>query len=140
MGAPRLGVVKYRKALLRGRIGGFLGFSGLSYDIVIGSTGLKMQIRTIAFSGLSMSSLILRTGRPLYNERMSDEEVILDEAMDDLRESVQRLRATQSRLRSTGLDENPNYRDLSHRVRSALAMTGATFMEARRRAEREGNR
>jgi signal transduction histidine kinase len=37
---------------------------------------------------------------------MSDEEVILEEAMDNLRESVQRLRATQSRLRSTGLDEN----------------------------------
>jgi hypothetical protein len=71
---------------------------------------------------------------------MSDEEVILEEAVDNLRESVQRLRATQSRLRSTGLDENPNYRDLFHRVRSALAMTEAAFMEARRRAEREGNR
>jgi hypothetical protein len=71
---------------------------------------------------------------------MSDEEVIFEEAVDNLRESVQRLRATQSRLRSTGLDENPNYRDLSHRVRSALAMTEAAFMEARRRAEREGNR
>jgi hypothetical protein len=117
-----------------------LGFSGLSYGIVRGTTVLQTRIRTIAFSGLSVSSLILRTGRPLYNERMSDEEVILEEAVDNLRESVQRLRATQSRLRSTGLDENPNYRDLSHRVRSALAMTEAAFMEARRRAEREGNR
>ena len=52
-----------------------------------------------------MSSLILiRTGRPLYNERMSDEEAVLEEAIDNLRESVQRLRATQIRLRSTGLD------------------------------------
>ena len=56
-------------------------------------------------SGLSMSSLILRTGRPLYNERMSDEEAILEEATDHLRESIQRLRAIQSRLHSTGLDE-----------------------------------
>ena len=87
-----------------------------------------------------MSSLILRTGRPLYNERMTDEDTILEEAMDNLRESIQRLRATQNRLRSTGLDENPNYRDLLHRVRSALAMSEAAFMEARRRAEREGNR
>ena len=71
---------------------------------------------------------------------MSDEDAILDEAMDNLRESIQRLRATQNRLRSTGLDENPNYRDLLHRVRSALAMSEAAFMEARRRAEREGNR
>ena len=87
-----------------------------------------------------MSSLILRTGRPLYNERRSDEEAILDEAMDNLRESIQRLRAIQSQLPSTGLDENPNYRDLLHRLRSALAMSEAAFMEARRRAEREGNR
>jgi hypothetical protein len=84
-----------------------------------------------------VSSLILRTGRPLYNERMSDEDAILDEAMDNLRESIQRLRATQSRLHAAGLDENPSYGDLSHRVRSALAMTEAAFMEARRRAERE---
>ena len=85
-----------------------------------------------------MSSLILRTGRPLYNERMSEEDAILDEAMDNLRECIQRFRATQSRLHAAGLDENPNYRDLLHRVRTALAMSEAAFMEARRRAEREG--
>jgi signal transduction histidine kinase len=36
---------------------------------------------------------------------MSDEEAILEEATDHLRESIQRLRAIQSRLHSTGLDE-----------------------------------
>ena len=87
-----------------------------------------------------MSSLILRTGRPLYNERMTDEDTILEEAMDNLRESVQRLRATRNRLWSAGLEDHPNYRDLSQRVSSALAMTEAALMEARRRAEREGNR
>ena len=91
-------------------------------------------------SGLSVSSLILRTGRPFYNERMSEEDAILEEAMDNLRESIQRLRAIQTRRHSTGLDDNPNYRDLLHRVGSALAMSEAAFMEARRRAEREGNR
>ena len=91
-------------------------------------------------SGLRVLSHTFRTGRPLYNERMSDEDAILDEAMDNLRESIQRLRATQNRLRSTGLDESPNYRNLSHRVRAALAMAEAAFIEARRRAEREGNR
>ena len=70
---------------------------------------------------------------------MSDEEIILEEAIDNLREYVQRLRATQNRLRFTGLDENL-ITATSHRVRSALVMTEAAFMEARRRAEREGNR
>jgi hypothetical protein len=42
---------------------------------------------------------------------MSDEEAILEEAMDNLRECIQRFRATQSRLHAAGLDENPNYRD-----------------------------
>jgi hypothetical protein len=69
---------------------------------------------------------------------MSEEDAILDEAMDNLRESIQRLRAIQARFHSTGLDENPNYHDLLHRVRSTLAMSEAAFMEARRRAEREG--
>ena len=58
--------------------------------------------------------------------------------MDNLRECIQRVRATQSRLHAAGLDENPNYRDLLHRVRSALAMSEAAFMEARRKAERKG--
>ena len=79
--------MKYRKAPARASWG-FLGISGLSYDIVRGTTVLQTRILTIMFSVLSVSSLILRTGRPLYNERMSDEEVILEEAMDNLRESV----------------------------------------------------
>ena len=74
--------MKYRKAPPSASWG-FLGFSGLSYDIVRGTTVLQTRIRTIAFGGLSVSSLILRTGRPLYNERMSDEEVILEEAIDN---------------------------------------------------------
>jgi hypothetical protein len=71
---------------------------------------------------------------------MSDEDTILEEAMGNLRESVQRLRATRSRLGSAGLEDHPNYRDLSHRVSSALAMTEAAFMEAKRTAERGRNR
>ena len=71
---------------------------------------------------------------------MSDEDAILKEAMDNLRESIQRLRAIQARFHSTGLDENPKYRALGLRVRTALAMSEAAFMEARRKAEREGNR
>ena len=67
---------------------------------------------------------------------MTDEEVILDEAMDNLREATQRIRATCNRLWSADLDDHPNYRDLTHRVMTALAMTEATYVEARRRSER----
>jgi hypothetical protein len=67
---------------------------------------------------------------------MTGEEAILDEAMDNLREATQRIRATQNRLWSAGMDNHPNYRDLTHRVSSALAMTEAAFVETRRRSER----
>jgi hypothetical protein len=68
---------------------------------------------------------------------MSDEEAILDEAKDNHMEAAQRIKATQHRLWSAGLDEDPNYRNLSHRTTSALAMTEAAFLEARRKHERE---
>ena len=56
--------------------------------------------------------------------------------MDNLREATQRIRATRNRLWSAGLDDHPNYRDLTHRVMTALAMTEAAYIEARRRSER----
>ena len=71
---------------------------------------------------------------------MTDQEAFLDEAMDNLREATQRIRATQNRLWSAGLEDHPNYRNLSHRLSSALAMTEAAFFEVKRRAERGSNR
>ena len=94
-------------------------------------SGLRAHLSYLVWEGRFITS---------YNEGMSGEDALLKEVMDNLRESIQRLRAIQARLHSTGLDENPNYRDLSHRVRSALAMTEAALMEARRRAEQEGQR
>jgi hypothetical protein len=35
------------------------------------------------------------------------------------------------------MDEHPNYRDLTHRVMMALAMTEAAFVEARRRSSEQ---
>ncbi len=67
---------------------------------------------------------------------MTDEEAILDKAKDNLEEAAQRIRATRNRLWSAGMDDHPNYRDLTHRVMTALAMTDAAFVEARRRSER----
>ena len=52
-----------------------------------------------------------------------DEAAILEEATDNLKEAAQRIRATRNRLWSAGLEQNPNYRDLSQRVGMALAMT-----------------
>ena len=72
----------------------------------------------------------------LENQRVDDEEVILEEAVDTLKEASQRLRAVRNRLWQTGLEDWANYRDLAHRVSSALAMTEAAYMEARRRSGR----
>ena len=69
----------------------------------------------------------------LENQRVDEEDAILDETMETLGEATQRLRAIRNRLWATGLEERVNYRDLAHSVSSALAMTEAAYLEARRR-------
>jgi hypothetical protein len=69
-----------------------------------------------------------------------DEAAILDEATDNLREAAQRIKATRNRLWSAGLEQDPNYRDLSQRVGMALAITEAAYVEARRRLGRASDR
>ena len=66
---------------------------------------------------------------------MDDEEAILDEATETIGKATQRLRAIRNRLWATRLEERVNYRDLAHRVHSALAMTEAAYLEARRRSK-----
>jgi hypothetical protein len=67
---------------------------------------------------------------------MADEaDTILDEAMDNLKEAGQRIRATQSLMRSQGVTEGENYRDLLTRLSTALAMTEAAYLETRRRKD-----
>jgi hypothetical protein len=66
---------------------------------------------------------------------MADEDTVLDEAMDNLKEAGQRIRATQSLMRSQGMTEDENYRDLLTRLSTALAMTEAAYLEARRRRD-----
>jgi hypothetical protein len=65
---------------------------------------------------------------------MTDNDV-LDEAMDNLREARQRIRATQHLMRSQGMTDNENYRELIISLSSALSMTEAAYLEARRRRE-----
>jgi hypothetical protein len=64
---------------------------------------------------------------------MADEDSVLEEAMDNLKEAGQRIRATQSLMRSQGMTEGENDRDLLTRLTTALAITEAAYLEARRR-------
>jgi hypothetical protein len=63
---------------------------------------------------------------------MADEDTVLEEAMDSLKEAGQRIRATQSLMRSESMAEGENYRDFLTRLFTALAMTEAAYFEARR--------
>jgi hypothetical protein len=66
---------------------------------------------------------------------MGNEETILAEAMDNLKEAGQRIRATQSLMRSQGMTDGENHRDLITRLSTALAMTEAAYLQALRRRD-----
>jgi hypothetical protein len=66
---------------------------------------------------------------------MDNENTVLGEAMDNLREAGQRMRATQHLLRAQGMTESEDYRELITRLSTALAMVEASYLEARRRRE-----
>jgi hypothetical protein len=70
-----------------------------------------------------------------YTSVMADEDTVLEGAMDNLKEAGQRIRATQSLMRSQGMTDGENYRDLLTRLSTALAMTEAEYVEARRRRD-----
>jgi hypothetical protein len=70
-----------------------------------------------------------------YTSTMADEDTVLEEAMDNLKEAGQRIRATQSIMRSQGITDGENYRDLLTRLSTALAMTEAAYLEAKRRRD-----
>ena len=62
-----------------------------------------------------------------------NEESILEEALDNLREATQRLQATENRMLASGMPDRPGYRGLFVRVSTAPAMSEAAFVDARRR-------
>ena len=66
---------------------------------------------------------------------MADENAVLEEVMDDLKEAGQRIRATQSLMRSEGMTNGENHRDLLTRLSTVLVMTEAAYLEARRRRD-----
>jgi hypothetical protein len=66
---------------------------------------------------------------------MADEDTVLEEAMDNLKEAGQRIRATQVLMRAQGMIDGENYRDLLTCLSTALGMTEAAYLEARRRRD-----
>ena len=60
---------------------------------------------------------------------------VLDEIQDNTREAGQRLRASLNLMRSQSMTEDSNYADLTTRLRTALAMVEAAYIEAKRRKE-----
>jgi hypothetical protein len=66
---------------------------------------------------------------------MADEDTVLEEAMDNLKEAGQRIRVTQSLLRSQGMTEGEKHRDLLTRLSTALALTEVAYLEATRRRD-----
>jgi hypothetical protein len=65
---------------------------------------------------------------------MADDSV-LDEIQDSTKEAGQRLRASLNLMRSQGKMDDNDYRELVTRLSTALAMTEAAYLEARRRRE-----
>jgi hypothetical protein len=55
--------------------------------------------------------------------------------MDNLKEAGQRIKATQGLMRSQSMTEGENNRDFLTRLSTALAMTEAAYLEARRRRD-----
>ena len=62
-----------------------------------------------------------------------NEDSVLEEAMDNLREAAQRIRATQNLMRARGMTEEVTCRELLTRLSTALAITQAAYVEAKRR-------
>jgi hypothetical protein len=68
----------------------------------------------------------------MYTQSMANEDSVLDERQDNTKGTGQRLRASLNLLRSQGMLDDNNYRELTTRLSTALAMTKAAYVEARR--------
>ena len=59
----------------------------------------------------------------------------LEEIQDNTREAGQRLRASLNLMRAQGMTDTQDYQDLLTRLRTAMAMTEAAYIEAKRRRD-----
>jgi hypothetical protein len=64
---------------------------------------------------------------------VTNEDSVLEEAIANLREASQRVRATQNLMHSQGMTQDENYREKVMHLSTALAMTEAAYVEAKRR-------
>ena len=60
---------------------------------------------------------------------------VLEEVQDNTREAGQRLRVSLNLMRSQSMTDDGNYADLTTRLRTALAMVEAAYVEAKRRRD-----
>jgi hypothetical protein len=60
---------------------------------------------------------------------------VLGKIQDNIMEAGQRLRASLNLMRSQGIVDDNDYRELVTRLSTALAMTEAAYLEARRRRD-----
>jgi hypothetical protein len=81
---------------------------------------------------LGIRLLLVQTGCCKYTQGMADD-AVLDEIQENTKEAGQRLRASLSLLRSQGMIDDADYRELVSRLSTSLAMVEAAYMEARRR-------
>ena len=79
--------------------------------------------------------LLSRHAVATYTQTMTNEDSALDEIQDNTREAGQRLRASLNLMRSQDMLDDSNFRELVTRLSTALAMTEAAYLEARRRRE-----
>ncbi len=68
-----------------------------------------------------------------YTSGVANEDSVLEETTDNLREAARRIRATQNLMHARGMTGDANYRELLTRLSTALAMTEAAYVEAKRR-------
>ncbi|MDP9480289.1 MAG: hypothetical protein M3R38_32280 [Actinomycetota bacterium] len=62
---------------------------------------------------------------------MSNEDVILEEALDNLREAAQKIRAVSNRMRATDMREGDNRHNLAHRVASLASLATSSTRKDR---------
>jgi hypothetical protein len=86
------------------------------------------------FNGVGpiLARILRETFGRRYTYAMADD-AVLDEILDNTKEAGLRLRASLSLLRSQGMLDDADYRELTLCLRTSLAMVEAAYMEARRR-------
>ena len=82
--------------------------------------------------GPTLAGIVGHPARGRYTYGMADD-AILEKIQDDSREAGLRLRASLGLLRSQGMLDDGDCRELVSCLRTSLAMVEAAYMEARKR-------